>query len=457
MSAIQLILQTVIFCYMLWLGLYLLTRNPRASLSLFVLFAGAGTVTYALMLALDLIYQSGTAPRLLAAISWPLPLWLSVFWVLAILALIPRAASLAKYLPVLLGLYGVFYLIAAGTRLIFDYDVSPPVPTSGYPLFVGAVVLPLVAAVVVLVRLNPRPTRNALILATLFVLLGSASLLLVWNIVPRPLLLLSLATDFALFGGAIAVLDAHGQGEILLPHFLRSMNAALLTALIFGGQIGIVMLLSTGITLPMLVLLLTTCSAAIMWQVFADPVQQFLDNLTFLNAPGLRQSRTELRDISSNLPRLSESQHLQELDDEEFVRLTRRALSNYGNLPRLAINPLTMLPQIEQRIAHRSTSLSALERAAELKLLLAESIECLKPRDGGQFGTSDEWRYYNAVYYPYVCGLKPYSRKDRNESLPPHAQEAMAWFQSQVPERTLHNWQNAAANLIAHNLRENWQ
>src|SRR5258708_15809307 len=149
------------------------------------------------MLAVGLIYQSETVTRLLAAISWPLPLWLSVFWGLAILALIPRAASLAKYLPVLVGLYGVFYFIAAGTRLIFDYDVSPPVPTSGYPLFVGAVVLPLVAAVVVLVRLNPRPTRNALILATLFVLLGSASLLLVWNIVPRPLLLLSLATDFA--------------------------------------------------------------------------------------------------------------------------------------------------------------------------------------------------------------------------------------------------------------------
>jgi hypothetical protein len=171
----------------------------------------------------------------------------------------------------------------------------------------------------------------------------------------------------------------------------------------------------------------------------------------------LRQSRAELRDVASNLPRLSEMQTPDQLDEEEFIRLTRRALSHFGNLPQLATNPLTMLPQIEHRIEHRNAPLSALERAAELKLLLSESIDSLKPRDGGSFGTSDEWRYYNALYFPYVCGLKPYSRKERLDAFPSHVEEALMWFQTQVPERTLHNWQNAAARLIAHNLRENWQ
>jgi hypothetical protein len=454
MNAGQLILQTGIFCYVLWLGLYLLARDVRTRV---MAFAAAGSLTYALMLAFDLIDQSGPAPELLSRISWPLPLLLSLFWVLATLALLPDDTAFHKYYPYLLGIYSAFYLIAVGTPLIFDYGALQPSPTIGYPFFVGAVVLPLVASVVVLVRLHPRYTRTALILATLFAILGGASLLLVWNILPRTLLLLSLATDLALFGGAIALLDAHGQGEVLLPHFLRSLDAALLTALIFGGQIGLVMLLSTGVTSPMVVLLLTTCSAAIGLQVFADPLQHLLDNLTFLNAPRLRQSRAELRDVASNLPRLNEAQDVQRLGEEEFVWLTRRALSNFGNLPRLATNPLTMLPQIEQRIVDRSAPLNALERAAELKLLLAESIECLKPRDGGRFGTSDEWRYYNALYFPYVCGLKPYSRKDRDDALPVHVQEALAWFQGQVPERTLHNWQNAAARLVAHNLRENWQ
>src|SRR5262249_28014923 len=156
-----------------------------------------------------------------------LPLLLSIFWVLAILALVPDIA-IFKYYPVLLGLYGLLYLISAATNLVFDYAASPPAPTVGYPVFVAAVIVPLALSLAALIKLHPRATRTVLILATLFVLIGAASLLLIWNVLPRPLLLLGLATDLALFGGAIAVLDAHGQGEILLPHFLRSMNAALL-------------------------------------------------------------------------------------------------------------------------------------------------------------------------------------------------------------------------------------
>ncbi len=33
-------------------------------------------------------------------------------------------------------------------------------------------------------------------------------------------------------------------------------------------------------------------------------------------------------------------------------------------------------------------------------------------------------------------------------------QEVLAWFRQQVPERTLHNWQTAAARLVAQDLRE---
>ena len=34
------------------------------------------------------------------------------------------------------------------------------------------------------------------------------------------------------------------------------------------------------------------------------------------------------------------------------------------------------------------------------------------------------------------------------------AQKALEWFQTAVPERTLHNWQNAATKLVAQDLRE---
>lgn len=53
-----------------------------------------------------------------------------------------------------------------------------------------------------------------------------------------------------------------------------------------------------------------------------------------------------------------------------------------------------------------------------------------------------------------MAGLRPYSRYQEKE-LASHEQAAMEWFQSFVPERTLHNWQNAGAKLIANDLWEN--
>jgi hypothetical protein len=151
---------------------------------------------------------------------------------------------------------------------------------------------------------------------------------------------------------------------------------------------------------------------------------------------------------------MNEALELDGLDDAEFIRLTRRALSHLGSLDRLAASPLTRLPLIEQRLSQRGETDNTLERAAELKAVLTESIARLKPRGKGDFGASDEWRYYNALYFPYVVGLKPYSRNGALDDLDAAARAALDWFQATVPERTLHNWQNAAAKLIAHDLRE---
>jgi hypothetical protein len=125
-----------------------------------------------------------------------------------------------------------------------------------------------------------------------------------------------------------------------------------------------------------------------------------------------------------------------------------------GNLPRLSASPLTRLAVVEGRLLERGAGDNTLERAAELKVLLSESIERLKPRGQGDFGTAGAWRHYNALYFPYVAGLKPYSRRADQTNLDPAAGEALSWFQAQVPERTLYNWQKAAARLVAQDLRE---
>jgi hypothetical protein len=230
--------------------------------------------------------------------------------------------------------------------------------------------------------------------------------------------------------------------------------AALLAALLFGSQVALAIVAGVGVSFAMLALLLATVAAAITLTIFATPVQSVLDQLVFARSPRLRRARDDARAAASALPRINTALDLADLDEAEFARLTRRALSHYGDLPRLAANPLTRLPQIERRLAMRGAPNETLEPAIELKALLAESVARLKPRSQDGFGSSDEWRHYNALFFPYIAGLKPYSRRAIHDRLDPAARQALDWFQALVPERTLYNWQTAAARLVARDLRE---
>ncbi|MBJ7386623.1 MAG: hypothetical protein JHC55_19270, partial [Mycolicibacterium sp.] len=89
----------------------------------------------------------------------------------------------------------------------------------------------------------------------------------------------------------------------------------------------------------------------------------------------------------------------------------------------------------------------------ELRALLADRIAALKPRDGGDFGTTEQWRHYNSLYFPYVVGVRAYAQNATAAGLDPVARQAWHWFVAEVPQRSLHNWQNAAARVIAADLR----
>jgi hypothetical protein len=223
---------------------------------------------------------------------------------------------------------------------------------------------------------------------------------------------------------------------------------------LFGGQVVLVMVLGPGSTIAMLTVLIMVIATAVITQTFADPIQAALDSLVFARFPRVRRTRAELRAAASAAPRTDDSLDPAELTEAQFNRYTRKALSNMGNLPRLAASPLTQLPLIANRLAERGVDGNTLESAAELKAILTESIERLRPRDQGEFGTTDEWRHYNALYFPYVAGLRPYSRRANPYDLDEPTEAALDWFRSQVPERTLYNWQKAAARLVAQDLRE---
>ncbi|GAB4122958.1 MAG: hypothetical protein OHK0050_33280 [Roseiflexaceae bacterium] len=331
-----------------------------------------------------------------------------------------------------------------------------------YPFLAGSVLATLIGVVGLLLmsrRNQPQQTLIGLIvLVTLFFGLSLSLLLVPFDLLAPTWMTLGMGVDLALLGLAVAFVDAFEEGQRLRYDLLRSLIASACAALLFGGQVGLVALLS-GSNSPnglmealMEALLFGSIAAAIAFQTLATPWQALLDRVAFRDNPVLQQARAELQASAAALPLLEDTPALAEIDETEFVRLTRRALSHYGDLSRLASSPLTQLPIIRQRLTERQAADQPLERAAELKALLAERIARLKPRDG-TFGTTDEWRHYNALYFPYVLGIKPYSRRSETNTLDPTAQQAWEWFATHVPERTLYNWQQAAAKLIASDLR----
>ncbi|MEV0680328.1 hypothetical protein AB0I60_27810 [Actinosynnema sp. NPDC050436] len=374
-----------------WLGLYLVARNPGKPV---LRRASAGLLAYAAALALPV-------PPVVLAVP-------AVAWTGAITCLLPER-------------HDRWWRWSAVPLLVAAW-FAPPV-----------VLVPLALALFA----HVRRTRTLLGAATVLFLLGSA--LVLTGITPSVWLVAAIGVDLLVFGVLVALRDAFDEGEEIRADMARSALVSVGLAAVFGGQVAL--FLDDRLT-P---LLFGTVAAAIALQVLANPLAAVVDRVA---VPDVAAQRAELRDAVEALPKLDQRTSLEELD---LVKSTRRALSSYGDLGKLVANPLTRLPVIDARLAARGVPDQPLERAAELKSLLLESILRLKPREGG-FGTSDEWRHYNALYFYYVVGIRPYSRRTKREDLDADSRKALAWFVNQVPERTLHNWQNAAAKLVAADL-----
>lgn len=403
MTSGQIAVHTLVFGFLFWLGLYIFSRDARR---LFVWFIEAALIFMALAVAFNMLNQyaySGQLALRLLRLEQLFIVGAAFFAFLGLMTLAPGFDAWAERMQrqkmqMILAWIGFLGFALSSSLLIFTAGLSPTI----YQLILMSL--------------------------SLFVL-----------------------------GTAVSMILAADSGEAWLPHWFRSLDYSFFTALLFGGQVALIMALAVGVTYPMLILLLGTVAAAVLVQVFSTPVQTAVDQIAFFNFPSIRRKRSELRAESDAAQLVDETVDLLQMDEETFSRHTRRALSQMGNLPKLAANPLTNLPLVKQRTGANGREQSTLVRASELKLVLSESIERLKPPGEADFGTTDAWRHYNALYFPYVKGLRPYSRRtyfDENGSEETITKEALDWFRSQVPERTLYNWQNAAAALVAQDLRE---
>ena len=445
-------LSAVVFTLSWWLGLYLLARDPRKPV---LALAATGLCGFALVVALDAVRVVSVAHAgLLSQIEIYLVAVPGVAWFAVVLELARppetwrgRATELS-----LVAVVAAATLVGAGMA----GSVEGPLRTGHWVMF-AVISASTLGALVAAVRRRSQPVSvvGVVVVATLFFALGNAVLIIPLGLVPSWLALASTGFDVLLLGVAVALWDAFDEGQALRADMLRSFAGTVVVAVLFGGQalLGMAVIGGDGPGRTALtVLLFTSLAIAIAINVLADPLAGLLDRLAFSRSPALRADRAALRSTEAALP-LRSPGPLDHLDDDTFARLTRRALGHYGDLSKLVASPLTQLPVIDERLAARGATDQPLERANELKALLADHIARLKPRDGGEFGTTEQWRYYNSLYFPYVVGVRAYAQNATAAGLDPVARQAWQWFVTEVPQRSLHNWQNAAARLIAADLR----
>lgn len=439
-------LSATVFAMSWWLGLYLLSRNPR---KLVLVLAAVGLTSFALVVALDAV-RLVSGSEALGHVEIYLVAVPGIAWFAVLLELSRPSETWSSRVggAVVVGAVAAVAFVGAAMA----GDVGGPLRPGHWVMF-GAVSVPSLAAMVhaVMRRTQPGPVVGFVVVATLFFVLGNAILVIPLGLVPSWLALASIGFDIALLGVAVAISDAFDEGHALRDDMLRSFVGTVVVAVLFGGQL-LIGLAVTGQNTTLAVLLFSSLAIAIAINVLADPLAGLLDRLAFSRSPSLRADRAALRGTESALP-LRSASPLQDMDEDTFVRVTRRALGHYGDLSKLVASPLTALPAIDERLAARGAPDQPLERANELRALLAERIAGLKPRDGADFGTTEQWRHYNSLYFPYVAGVRAYAQNATAAGLDPVARQAWHWLVAEVPQRSLHNWQNAAARVIATDLR----
>jgi hypothetical protein len=441
-------MSAVVFGLSWWLGLYLLARDPRKPV---LVLAAIGLMSFAVVVALDAVrVTGGPYTELLSRIEVYIVVVPGIAW-FAVLLELSRSGDTWRSRVGELGAIAVVAALAL-TGATLAGGVNGPLRLGHWVMF-GVNSISTLGAMAVAVRRQSRPrrVRRVAVVATLFFALGNAIIVIPLGLVPSWLALAGTGFDLLLFGLAVALWDAFDEGQALRADMRRSFVGSVVVAALFGGQALIGMAVTDEHT-ALTVLLFTSLAIALSINVLADPLAGVLDRLAFSRSPGLRADRATLRRTESALPLRSQSP-LDGIDDDTFVRLTRRALGHYGDLSKLVASPLTALPVIDDRLAQRGVPDQPLERANELKALLADRIAALKPRDGGDFGTTEQWRHYNSLYFPYVVGVRAYAQNATAAGLDPVARLAWQWFVTEVPQRSLHNWQNAAARVIAADLR----
>jgi hypothetical protein len=417
-----------------WMASYLVARDPARPV---LRRAATGLVAYALAVAGWTIapHVDGLTLDTAAQVLLCVP---ALAWAGAAVGLLPDDLPERRHID-------RGWLLTSGLLLL----MVPALPPAGRLV----VLAPLIGGLVLLWRFHdrvePKVLAAPLTAAAALYAGGLAAVLIPVDMGAPILVIAAIGVDLAVLGFLVAVADAVVAGERLRPDLRRSAVAATGAAVVFGGPASLTMLTAPGPAATALQFVLV--AAAMTLVGLAGPVHRALDRLAFVDDERLRLDRVAALLVAEALPRRRQRHLLPAMREEEFLRFTRRALDHYADLGRLLRNPLIDLPTVERRLAARGRPYDQpLVRAVELRALLRESITGLKPP--GLFGTTEEWRYYNALHFCCVVGLRPYRRRVVAAGLDRDARRALEWFRGSVPQRSLRQWQATGSRMVARQL-----
>ncbi|MBB2942061.1 hypothetical protein FB565_001774 [Actinoplanes lutulentus] len=411
-----------VFALSAWLACYLLGRDPGRTV---LRWASSALWAYAIGVLIWTL-----APGSVFAQVWlclPALGWAGA--VVALLPLTPRERRPVDRGALVLGLLFLAMVIAL-----------PPI---------GRLVAlaPLAGALTLLWRLRAQvlPLRLPLAMTTMAGLYAAGLVLLLVPVKGADVAALAaLGVDLLAAGYLIAVAHAVETGERLRPDLRRSATGAIVVTVLAGVPATVTMMLTPGDDV-VAVLQFLIIAVAMAGVGLSGRVRRLLDRVALGDEGPLRTDRAALFSNADALLRRRERRRLDSIGEPEFLRLTRRALSDFGDLDRLTRSPLTDLPVVERRLAGREDQPRA--RARELRAVLRECVSGLRPT--GPFGTTDEWRYYNVLQFCCVLGIDPYARRPRTDGMSREARLAVDWFKRYVPRDVTRQWQQEAAMIVA--------
>ncbi|GAA4956218.1 hypothetical protein [Actinoplanes utahensis] len=407
-----------------WLACYLIGRDPRrASLR----WPALALMSYALGVAAWTVAPASAPAEILLCVP-------ALCWAGAVVALLPLTP--AERRPIDRGALtlGALFLIMVVLLPQFGRLVA---------------LTPLAGALVLMWRsraqVAPRSLPTALTVMAVLYTAGLALLLApVGGTAPA---VAAIGLDLLVVGYLMAVAHASESGERLRPDLRRSLAGGVTALVLLGVPVAVTMTLAgehDGVAVTQFVVLAVGATVA----GTGNQLRRLLDRLALPDDAPLRADRSALFLNADALLRRREHRRLDSIGEPEFLRLTRRALNDFGDLNRLSRSPLTDLPAVEQRLAGREDQPRA--RARELRAVLRECVSRLRP--AGPFGTTDEWRYYNVLQFCCVLGLNPYARRPRTDGMSREARLAVDWFRRYVPEDVTKQWQREAAMVVAERL-----